>query len=396
MKRLALTTTLAALALPATAAASQGGVVLSVNSKHHAIEVVDAHHVVHGYAYSGRLPKLHVGSRIGFTKSRGHLAQVRVLSSRSHTVAFLARVLRSNATGVAFSLGDGTQVHFSAKQVARHRTRSRGHRNHLARAANASASGISINIEGLEPGVTVLVTETVNPDGSITITITLPPSGAPGVSGEESASGDITEVDDDAFVLTTDDGSDLRLHMGADALANLDLQTCDTASVTYHQDGGMLIADTVKDNGPSSSDECADDEDQDAYGPITAISDTSVTIATDGGPMTFQVDPEDELTDGFNLGDDVDVSYYSNGDGTYSADDIEYNDQDVQGTVTDVSDGSVTFTDAGGQSHTFTADPDDADFDGISVGDQIDLFYYVNSGQPGQPIIDWVDDLSTD
>jgi hypothetical protein len=394
MRHLALTTTLAALALPATAAASQG-VVLSVNSKHHSIEVVDSHHVVHAFRYGGGLPKLHAGSKIGFTGSRGHISHVRVVSASSHTVAFLARVISSNSKGVVFGLGDGSKVHFASKQVVHHRT----HRKHIARIASNFGGGISINIEGLEPGVTVLVTETIGADGSITITLTLPSPSAPGVGGQQQASGVVTEVDTDAFVLTTGDGSDLRLHMAADTLANLNLQSCDTANVTYHQDGGMLIADNVNDTGVSNSGDCSGDwsADQDAYGYITSISDTSVTIQTDGGPMTFDVNPDDGLTDGFVIGDGVDVTYFDNGDGTYSADDIEYNDQDVTGTVTAVSDGSVTIAaDSNGRSVTFNVDPSLGLLDGVSVGDDIDVYYYFNSGQPGQPIVDWVDDLSTD
>lgn len=390
MRRLVLTTAIAALAMPAAAAASQG-VVLSVNKSHHAVQVVDAHHVVHAYTYAGRLPRLHVGSRIGFIRSGGRIGHVTVSSSASRSAVFYARVVSAGSRGVVFKLADGNQLHFTARQVRRH------HR--LMAHAAVGIPGVAINIQGLEPGVTVLVTETAAADGTITITLTLPPPSDSVAGGEQQASGVISEVDTDAFVLTTDDGSDLRLHMTATALSNLNLQVCDTAAVTYHQDAGMLIADTVDDNGVSISGDCSGDsgDDEDAYGPITAISDTSVTIQTGHGPMSFQVDPQDDLTDGFVVGDDVDVTYYSNGDGTYSADDIEYNDQDVTGVVTSVSGSSITITmDQGGGPETFTVDPIDELLDGISVGDDVDVYFYSNTGQPGRQLVDWVDDLTTD
>jgi hypothetical protein len=57
--------------------------------------------------------------------------------------------------------------------------------------------------------------------------------------------------------------------------------------------------------------------------------------------MTFGVDSND-VTDGYQVGDVVDVTYVDNGDGTYTADDLEWVEQDSTGTVTDVSEGSVT------------------------------------------------------
>ena len=75
--------------------------------------------------------------------------------------------------------------------------------------------------------------------------------------------------------------------------------------------------------------------------------------------MTFGVDSND-VTDGYQVGDVVDVTYADNGDGTYTADDVEWVEQDSTGTVTDVSDGSMTITDdQTGQPVTFVADPGD-------------------------------------
>jgi hypothetical protein len=404
MRRLALTATFAAaLAIPACAAAASNAVVLSVNSTHHQIQVVDTHHLVHAYGYAGHLPKLHAGTKIGFSRSGGRISHVRIVSSKSRSVSFYAKVVRSSARGVVLSLADGANVSFSASQLAGHSAK---HHKHAVR---SNTAGSSVNIQGLEPGVAVLVAETGAPDGSVAITISFPSSSssAPGVGSELQANGVVTGVDTDAFVLTPGDGSDLRLHMPADALANLDLQTCDTAAVTYHQDGGTLIADTVKMTGSSTSGDCAGSsgggpsgggstgDDQDVIGAITQISDTSVTInVPNQRPMTIEVDPSLGLTDGFIPGDTVDVTYFANGDGTYSADDIEYDDQDTTGTVTSVSDSSVTLTDdSNGQPVTFTVNPGDGYLDGVSVGDQIDVTYYLNAGNT---VVDWVDDLTTD
>jgi hypothetical protein len=80
-----------------------------------------------------------------------------------------------------------------------------------------STGPVVINIVGLQPGVTVEITETIGSDGSITITITLPP----GLGAQETASGVVTNVGDDTFEMTTGDGANLRLHMAADRLSAL-------------------------------------------------------------------------------------------------------------------------------------------------------------------------------
>jgi Cu/Ag efflux protein CusF len=156
----------------------------------------------------------------------------------------------------------------------------------------------------------------------------------------------------------------------------------------------MLIADRVDDNGASSSGDCNDPGLLDEVGAITQVSADSITIDTqDQGSMTFSVDDQ-SVTDGFQVGDVVDVSYADNGDGTYSAGDVEYEEQDVTGTVTAVSDGSMTITDAAsGQSETFTADPGDGMFDGVAVGDQVDVNYHQSGSQL---VVDGVDDQSGD
>lgn len=251
------------------------------------------------------------------------------------------------------------------------------HFAHMAVDPRPPVGPVAINILGLQPGVTVLVTETVSADGRVTVTITLPPSNT---TVQQSASGVVTDVEDDAFEMAASGGADLRLHMAAGQLSNLDLQPCQTVEVTYHQDAGLLIADDVQVTGTSSSGDCT--ATSDATGPITEIYGSTITIGGSAGPMTFGVASSD-LIDGFRTGDVVDVTYVQNGDGTLTATDVEYVELNASGTVTAVTPQSVTITDsATGASETFVADPSlglqlcTRAFDGIHVGDQIDVTYH--------------------
>ena len=284
MKRLSFATAVAMLALPGSALAASGhGVVLSVDSKHHTVQVVDASHVVHAFGYRGRLPRLHAGSKISFRRAGKAISAVKASGQKSWSVAFLGRVVKSSKQGLVLRLADGKKVTFSAKQVRHSRTKSAKRQKH----------------------------------------------------------------------------------------------------VSYHQDAGMLIADHVNLTGASTSGHCADtSRDQDVVGTITQVSGDGLTVQTqDQGTMTFGVDSND-VTDGYQVGDVVDVTYADNGDGTYTADDVEWVEQDSTGTVTDVSDGSMTITDdQSGQSVTFVADPGDSVFDGVAVGDQVDVTYHQSGDQ---------------
>lgn len=311
---------------------------------------------------------------------------------RSHHVSFYARVVRSSAKGLIVRTSAGKIVSFSAKQIKqtglhkRHGQPGRyGH--HIARASDlqVSAGNVVVNILGLQPGVLVQITETIGSDGAVTITITLP--SAP---GPQNASGVVTEVDADAFMLQAGDGSELLLHMAPDVLSNLNLQACDTVDVSYHQDAGILIADNVSDTGSSSSGDCAPTDD--ANGVIQQVSGNSVTISSDHGQLTFSVDPSSGLTDGFQVGDLVDVTYTQNGDGTLNATDVQFVEEEANGTVTSVTTaangGSLTIADDDtGQSETFNADPNNGvqinarAFNGVSVGDNVDVTYHQSAGQ---------------
>jgi hypothetical protein len=318
-----------------------------------------------------------------------------VAHHKSRTISFYATVVRSSPRGLEVRLHNGKTAFFSTKQLARkpahkrtsrrthHRSKSHGRLARvLAHAADTTTPPVSVNIVGLQPGVTILVTETVNPDG-ITITITLPPPSVAGTS--ETVSGTVGDVNTDTFDVQSADGSDFVLHMAADTLSALNLQSCDTVDVTYHQDAEMLIADSVNITGADTSGDCAPTFD--VTGPITDVSDTGLTVTTDSGAMSFSVD-DPSVTDGFQVGDVVDVTYVDNGDGTYTAQDVEYVENDATGVVTSVSASSLAITDdSTGATDTFVAGPSSGvelggtGFDGVQVGDEVDVTYHVSNGQ---------------
>jgi hypothetical protein len=189
----------------------------------------------------------------------------------------------------------------------------------MAHAAAVSTAPVTVQVQGLTPGETVLIAETVDAQGHWTITLTLPPSST--ASGGGSTSGD----------------------------------------------GSGAGAGTGDDSG----------DDQLAEGAITQVSDTHVTIGTGSRTLGFSLDPSDGLTDGFLVGDVVDVTYYGNGDGSLSADDVEYVEQDATGVVSTVSADSITIADGiTGQPATFSGDPDLDLFDGVNPGDEVDVTYH--------------------
>ncbi len=300
---------------------------------------------------------------------------------KAHTMSFYARVIRASAHGLVVRTKSGKTLTFSSKQL---KSRRSAHGS-LQRPATPGASGqVVVNILGLQPGVMVQITETTDGNGNLTITITLVSQ-----TGPQNATGLVTEVNDDAFMVQLGDGSNLRFHMSADALSNLNLQNCNTVDVSYHQDAGMLIADSVNITGDSTSGDCAPT--QDATGTITAVSSGSITISTDAGPLTSSVEPSSGLTDGFQVGDAVDVTYTQSG-ATLTATDVQYVEEETTGQVTSVSTSangaSVTIVDDNtGQPKTFVADPTNGveinshAFNGVSVGNQLDICYHQSAGQ---------------
>ena len=145
MKRYILAIAAALLAFPASAVASAShGVVLSVDARHHAIQVVDSKHVVHLYHVRGRLPRLHPGSTVRFDRSGRVASHLKSLSGKSHTVVFYARVMDSSSHGLVLVTADGKMVSFAAKQIKRRPVRSRVGSRHGVRAHTASTD-VQIN-----------------------------------------------------------------------------------------------------------------------------------------------------------------------------------------------------------------------------------------------------------
>jgi hypothetical protein len=304
------------------------------------------------------------------------------------TVTFMAQVVKASAKGLIVRRSDGQLMSFSTEQILRsslpkhHRHHRRGRMHDLN--LTISSGNVVVNILGLQPGVMVQITETSDGSGQVTITIQLPPTPA-----ASSASGVISELDGDAFTIQAADGSELRFAMPADRLSAANLQTCDTVDVSYHQDGGLLVADSVTATGQSTDGSCAPS--YDVQGTITAVSDSSVTLNGDNGSVTIPVDPSSGLTDGYQVGDLVDVSYTQGSDGSMNATDICFVEEDATGQVSSVTTsldgGSLTITDdSTGQPDTFQANSDGVQinsyaFNGVSLGDHVDVQYHQSAGQ---------------
>jgi hypothetical protein len=401
----------ATLGLSSTAlAASRGaGIVLSVNSHRHLVQVVDSTHVVHAYRY-GRLNGVRRGSRITFSVSGVKLSSVRTVGKATR-VSFYAKVVKGGSKGLTLRLADGQKIGFTNRQLKHAKaTTHTKNASHVAKAVMAmiatapsiTTGNVTINIAGLQPGDTVLITEATDGSGALTITIQLTAGPGGGTVTAYQASGVIANVANDSFDVTTADGSTLHLHLAADTLAALNLSVCDDVTVSYHQDASMFIADTVNDSGASTTASCSGDgsggdngsgdggNQADAVGAITAVSATSITVdGGDQGSLTFTVsDPS--LTAGFLVGDSVDVTYEQSADGsTLIADDVQYNDQPTSGVVTSVGSGSVTIVDDNtGATETFTADP--SLLDGVQVGDEVEVNYYPSAA--GQTLDQLTDD----
>ncbi len=322
MKRLILAAGLAGLAVfPAGAlAGTPRAKVVSVDTRHHAVHLVDARHVVHAFRYRGKLPRLGLGDSVSYRRAGRAITQVKRTARAFGTVSFYAKVVRSGAKQVRLRLGDGSAFQLSSKRVST---------KPVAHAAAGSTAPVTIQVQGLAPGETVLISETVDTGGHWTITLTLPSASTTGAG------------------TTSGDGS-----------------------------------------GDGSGDSSGDD--QLAEGTITQVSDSRLAVNTGSATLSFSVDPTEGLTDGFLVGDVVDVSYYQNADRSLSADDVEYSELDATGTVSTVSAGSLTLVDdVTGQQDTFSADPAMGLFDGVTPGDEVDVTYHQSAAGD---VADAVDD----
>jgi preprotein translocase subunit YajC len=307
----------ALLLLPAAASAhSQTGAVLRVNRAHHRLEIVDSHHAVRSYTSNARgaARKLRAGAKVTFRAQGGRITALR-LDGRARKIAFLGKVVSSSGKGLVLRLGDGQNLRLGKSQLGHHR---RAHR-----------SSVQINLEGLDAGQVVLITETVDGAGNETITIKLIPGADPN-GDDQDVSGTITAIGTDRVTIQADDGSSMSFQ--ADPVLLEDFGVGDQVDVSYYTDtDGTLVADDVELLDESGTD------DLDAIGTVTALGDNSITVQVDGaGSMTFQADSD--LLDGVALGDSVDVTYFQNTDGSLVADDVE--PADNSGDAGNTGDGS--------------------------------------------------------
>ncbi|HEY1593810.1 MAG TPA: DUF5666 domain-containing protein [Thermoleophilaceae bacterium] len=317
MKRLlpSCATAIALLLVPASAAAAapQTGSVLRVDRAHHRIEIVDSQHAVHSYATPRKATrKLRAGVHVSFQSSGGRISSLRV-KGRARKLAFYGTVVSTAGHGAVFRLGDGKELKLASSRQSHHS--GRGH--HTRRAS------VRINLQGLQPGQVVLITENADRTGNLTITIKLVPSSTDPNGDDQDVTGTITAIGATSVTIETDDSSQtMTFQASSDVLDGFDVG--DDVDVTYYAAGdGTLVADDVEPVDDGSDDLGGDDVD--ALGVVTAIGADSIGIQVDGGgPMTFEADSD--LTDGFGVGDYVDVTYAQNPDGTFTADDVEYAD----------------------------------------------------------------------
>jgi len=371
----ALAAALAILTLPASAAAaSSGGVVLTANSHRHALQVVDGNHLVHAFHFGGKLSDVGLGTRVRFRAHGSAIKHLAVRHARARTVVFLGRIVRISPTSVVLRLADRRLLRLPGKRVHLH------------------AAGP----QPLSAGVVVLVRLTVG-SSRLPRSVALSPVSSTSETGTPELSGTVIEVDSDALVIQSADGSQQRVTVAASVISSLHVALCDTVSITYHHVGPTIVADTVKEvdlnpiaacNGSSDTGGSSTGS-QDVVGTITQLSLRSVVISTPSGSESFVA--TSDLTDGFILGDQVDVTYGHSG-GVMTATDIEYQDQDAVGSVIFVDSGSIKISDpTTGQIATFTDDPNNGSFDGIAEGDQVDISYHLSSGRQ---VVDSVSDMT--
>jgi hypothetical protein len=154
------------------------------------------------------------------------LATLLALPGAAVARTFSARVIRSSEQAVTVRFAGGKVVRYVHPRVAG----AAAAKPLMAHAARAQGAQITFSLGALDPGVAVLVTRVR--DG---VTIALPGPGAP----EQHATGVVSDVQQGTFVLRLSDHTKLRLHGNG-------VHECETASVSYHQDVVLLVADSVR------------------------------------------------------------------------------------------------------------------------------------------------------
>jgi hypothetical protein len=231
-----------------------------------------------------------VSGRISSLRSNG----------RARKLSFYAKVVSKASGAAVVRLGDGKALRLQARRHRAHR------------------GSVQINLQGLEAGQVVLITETIGRAGNVTITIKLVPQADPN-GDDKDVTGAITAIGASSVTIQTDSGQSMTFQASSDVLDGFEVD--DPVDVTYYTEAdGTLVADDIEPVDDGSADDGGDD--LDVIGTVTALAPDSITIQVDGaGPMTFEADPD--VTDGIDVGDHVDVSYYQDDDGSLVADDVE-------------------------------------------------------------------------
>ena len=311
------------------------------------------------------------GSRVHYSTAGPTIRHLTVRPGRAAAISFLGRVLKLTSHGVVLRLGDG-------------------HRERLA--------GRPFRGGAAAPGVTVLITLRLGRPGSTPKVTGVAPSASTGATGTPETSGAVVELDPSALVVQALDGSTRRFTIAPSTLNNLRLSLCDTVDVLYHGAAGTNVADSVKSVNLNVTGPCNGSGgnggtvtgSQNLVGTITQLTLQGLTISTaQGTSQTFAATMD--LTGGYGIGDQVDIT--SNPGGAVpTATDVEYQDQDEVGTAVYVDPGKITLVDStSGQRETFTDDPSNGTFDGINVGDKVDVSYHLSALGP---VVDAVSDMT--
>lgn len=284
----------AALAAPSSPANGQG-VVLSLGG--HTLRLVDKGH---------RVGDVHVSSTRGL--SRGDVVSVRNgrahVSGRVRKLSFLGRVVRSSGHGAVVRLGDGSSFKVGGGKPHGHRAR--------------SAGNVTIDLQGLAAGQTVLIAIATDAQGNVAITIRVLSAPTDIGDGELHASGVVTDDEGEGvFAIRADDGRGLRFGDPQQLLEAADAAWCDVVDVSFHKSGGRLIADELRVTGQSDEGACAEDDWADEIdGTVTALAGdgSSLTVAPDDGSAATTIPVDDaSLLDGIEVGDDVAVTLDEDG-----------------------------------------------------------------------------------
>jgi hypothetical protein len=292
-------------------------------------------------------------------------------------VSFYARVLRASPAAVVLRrLSDGADVHFSADQVTRAPgavSDGKGGQALLAHLAEGPRS-LAGAVEMLQPGVIVVVAQTAGAGGRVNVAIRLPDASAPAVARAQRAGGLVGDVSQTGFVLDTPGGAKLSLQFGAHRSPSL--QVCETVHVVYRQSAGTLIVERVRRTGRSHAGSCAAvPATRRLVGLITQITSGGLTLGRGRRAQTFTLASPGPAA-GFQAGDLVTVTYTGG-----QASDVEYVERTAGGSVTAVAGGSLTIASGRrNRSQTFVADPAQAMFAGLAVGDRVLVTYHQTGG----------------